>query len=265
MNADELRLRPGSPEDAQALADLFIAARRAAEPAIPPSVHTPSEIQRWFANLLGVADPDRLTEPERKRPHSETWVAERDSAVEGFLTLEREWLDSIYVRPGLTGQGIGTALLDLAKSLRPGGFGLWVFETNLGARRFYTRHGLLALERTDGRDNEEKAPDIAMVWPGEKPLDHLRRKIDAVDIDLGKVLARRAALTSAIQRFKPVSGHEGRDLAREAEIADRLAAHASNLGPDRIQRIMHAVITESLDAAAERAAAPGRTGPTGPT
>ncbi len=263
MKADELRLRPGTTDDAPALADLFLAARRASEPAIPASVHTPTEIHRWFADLLrldpstgsGHRELDHRGEPEREPSRRETWVAERSSAVVGFLTLEREWLDSIYVRPDLTGQGIGIALLDLAKSLRPGGFGLWVFETNAGARRFYARHGLLALERTDGLDNEEKAPDIAMVWPGEDPLAHLRRKIDAVDIELGKVLARRAALTSAIQRFKPVSGHEGRDLAREAEIADRLAAHASNLGPDRIQRIMHVVITESLDAAAERTAA----------
>lgn len=254
MNADDVTLRPGTTHDASALADLFIAARRAAEPEMPASIHTPAEIHHWFAELLG------RPESGPRGPRRETWVAERGDALVGYLVLDPEWLDSIYVHPDLTGEGIGTTLLDLAKSLRPGGFGLWVFETNGGARRFYARHGLLALERTDGLDNEEKAPDIAMVWPGEDPVGHLRRRIDAVDTELGKALARRAALTAAIQQFKTVSGHPGRDLAREAEIADRLATHASNLGADRIQRIMHLVITESLDAVPERqppAPAPG--------
>ena len=46
----------------------------------------------------------------------------------------------------------------------PGGFCLWVFETNTPARGFYARHGLVELERTDGAGNEEKQPDIRMAW-----------------------------------------------------------------------------------------------------
>jgi chorismate mutase len=41
----------------------------------------------------------------------------------------------------------------------------------------------------------------------------------------------------------------GRDPDREAEIAARMARRAPRLGRERIRRIMHAVITESLDAA----------------
>lgn len=247
MNADptpipDLDLRPGAAEDASALAELFIGARRAAEPAMPASVHAPAEIHHWFAGL-------GLGQPDKKR---ETWVAEQSGVVVGYVVLDPEWLDSLYVRHDLTGQGIGSVLLDLAKSLRPEGFGLWVFESNEPARRFYTARGLLALERTDGGENEEQAPDIAMVWPGTDPVAHLRRKIDAVDTDLGKVLARRAALTAVIQGFKPVAGHQGRDLAREVDIANRLAEHAPGLGPERIERILHVVISESLDAAAGR-------------
>ena len=60
--------------------------------------------------------------------------------------------------------GIGTALLDLATVLRPDGFGLWVFETNVAARRFYAARGLVEVERTDGADNEERAPDVHLRW-----------------------------------------------------------------------------------------------------
>ena len=47
--------------------------------------------------------------------------------------------------------------------LRPAGLRLWTFESNLGAQRFYERHGFRPIERTAG-DNEEGAPDILYVW-----------------------------------------------------------------------------------------------------
>ena len=60
----------------------------------------------------------------------------------------------------LTGRGIGSALLAVAKRERPQGLRLWAFQTNTGARRFYERHGFVEVRRTDGRDNEERAPDV---------------------------------------------------------------------------------------------------------
>jgi len=58
--------------------------------------------------------------------------------------------------------------LTLAKRERPGGLRLWTFESNTGAQRFYERHGFVATDRTDGRNNEEGAPDILYVWNGER-------------------------------------------------------------------------------------------------
>jgi GNAT superfamily N-acetyltransferase len=86
--------------------------------------------------------------------------------VVGYARFTATWLDDLYVVPGHAGSGIGSALLDLVKSLRPGGFQLWVFEMNAPARAFYARHGLVERERTDGSGNEESAPDIRMEWPG---------------------------------------------------------------------------------------------------
>ncbi|WP_460829450.1 hypothetical protein [Nocardioides hungaricus] len=62
-------------------------------------------------------------------------------------------------------------------------------------------------------------------------------------------MARRAALTRAVQGHKD---DPARDLAREQEIAAAMARRAPALGPERLSRIVHAIITESLDAAAER-------------
>ncbi len=233
----DLVLRPADPRDADTLADLFLSARAAAYPAMPRSIHTPEETHVWFRQLL-----------ESGR---ETWVAEREGDAVGYIVLDPEWLDSIYVRSDLTGAGIGTVLLDLAKSLRPDGFGLWVFESNEDAQRFYRRHGLVEIRRTDGADNEEREPDIELAWLGAEPVSALRRRIDALDEDLAALLDRRAVLSAIVQELKEVPGHAGRDPRREAEIAARMAEAAPHLGQDRIRRIMHVVIGESLDAAEE--------------
>jgi chorismate mutase/GNAT superfamily N-acetyltransferase len=240
----DLTLRPATADDADALAALFLAARAAAEPAMPPTVHPPHEVRHWFREVLGLV-PRTVPMPEAR----ETWVAVTAEGAVGYLVLDPEWLDSLYVRPDLTGRGIGSALLDLAKSLRPDGFGLWVFETNERAQEFYRRHGLVTVRRTDGADNEEHAPDLEMVWFGSDPLTGVRRRIDAVDDRLADLLNERALLTAAAQRLKPVSGHAGRDAAREAEIVARMARHAPDLGEAALARIMHAVISASLDAA----------------
>ena len=147
----ELVIRPAEGADADAIADLYTAARVAAVPAMPPALHTNAEDRAWFAA--------RLSDGEH-----EAWVAEADGVV-GFALITPTWLHGLYVDPAHQGQGIGSALLELVKSLRSDGFGLWVFESNTPARAFYARHGLVEVERTDGADNEERAPDIRMVWP----------------------------------------------------------------------------------------------------
>ena len=237
--ASDLVLRPATEEDARALAEVHLASRRAAVPAMPPSVHTDEETMGWVAGWLA--------------GDAEVWVAEAAGRPVGYARLTAGWLDDLYVRPEAARQGVGSALLELVKSLRPGGFALWVFESNEPARRFYRRRGLVELEHTDGSDNEERAPDLRMAWPGEDPVGYLRSQVDEVDDDLAKSLARRAALTAAIQGYKPVPGHAGRDPDREAEIAARMARHAPELGEPGLRRIMHEVITVSLDAYARAA------------
>jgi chorismate mutase len=173
------------------------------------------------------------------------WVAVADSIL-GYARFDDTWLDDLYVDPAAQGAGVGSALLDLVKAQRSSGFCLWVFESNEPARAFYRARGLVELERTDGSGNEEKAPDLRMAWPGTDPLAFYRRLIDDVDAQLGDLLNRRSALTRAVQQVK---GSTERDLDREREIARALAARAPLLGEDRAARIVHAIITESLDAA----------------
>lgn len=234
MLPEQIQLRPGAPTDLAPIADLFLASRAAAVPAMPP---------------VGRPDPDvRAYVGGWDLTRREVWVAEDDTGLTGFACLEDSWLGSLYVAPERARNGIGSALLDVVKSLRPAGFALWVFESNAPARAFYLRHGLVELEHTDGSDNMEHSPDLRMAWPGPDPVAYFRSEIDDVDGLLAVLLSRRTALTAAVQPHKPVAGHAGRDAEREREIAERMSTHAPGLSPDALHRIMHAVIAESLDA-----------------
>nr|WP_243716995.1 chorismate mutase [Actinomadura sp. KC345] len=83
-------------------------------------------------------------------------------------------------------------------------------------------------------------------------LGDARAAIDDLDAALATLLEHRAAVAAAVQRLKPVGGFAGRDPGRERRIVEAMAVHAPSLGPDRLGRIMNAVIEAGLDAAGER-------------
>lgn len=183
---DEVRLRPASPEEADRLARLQTRARQtAAMPVVVDDLATLSA---------------RLRE---RMADDETWVAQAAGGVVGYARFTGEWLDDLYVDPAWSRAGIGTLLLDLVKSRTPDGFGLWVFEENADARAFYRQQGLLELETTDGSANDERCPDVRMVWPGRDPRSHLARLLDDVESQLDELSARRRALVAALARAVP--------------------------------------------------------------
>jgi GNAT superfamily N-acetyltransferase len=142
-------LRRAAPDDAYAIAAVFTAAR-AAQAEVIPDLHTPDE-HRWFVR-------------ERMLPTQEVWVAEDDGEIVGFAAINEDLLGHIYVHPSVQGRGFGKALLEKTKERRPDGFTLWTHQPNDGARRFYEREGLVAVEFTDGATNEERMPDVRYAW-----------------------------------------------------------------------------------------------------
>jgi GNAT superfamily N-acetyltransferase len=147
----EVSVRRAVAEDGPVIAGLYTAARVHAVPQMPPAMHTAQEDVGYYSR--------RITDAEVT-----TWVAEADGEVVGFALCTPTFLDGLYVRPGLTGQGIGSLLLDVVEATHPDGYELWVFQSNTGARRLYESRGLVEVERTDGSGNEERAPDIRMAW-----------------------------------------------------------------------------------------------------
>ncbi|HET8529203.1 MAG TPA: GNAT family N-acetyltransferase [Gaiellaceae bacterium] len=82
----------------------------------------------------------------------------------GFTLLAGDTLSHLYVHPDALGTGVGRALFEHVKTIRPHGFELWVFQQNGRARRFYEAHGAVAVELTDGAGNEERTPDVRYEW-----------------------------------------------------------------------------------------------------
>jgi 3-deoxy-7-phosphoheptulonate synthase len=75
-----------------------------------------------------------------------------------------------------------------------------------------------------------------------------RSMIDTIDDAVFQMLEYRAAMVDAVQQRKSDARLPGRDFGREREIVARLARHAPRLGDERVERLVHAIIDECLDA-----------------
>ena len=86
-------------------------------------------------------------------PASETFVYEANEQIAGFYCLGST-LAAVFVLPSLQGQGIGSALMDDAKSRRAC-LQLSVYSQNAPSINFYKQHGFISLgEQIDEQTGE---------------------------------------------------------------------------------------------------------------
>jgi GNAT superfamily N-acetyltransferase len=134
--------------DAEEIADLFSTSFRLL--TFLPPLHTRDEDRAYVRDVLL---------PEQRI----TVALTDDEGIVGFLAEREGWINQLYVRSDSLGRGIGSLLMADAKSRNPN-LTLWSFLENLRARRFYEKHGFIEVDRTDGRGNEAKRPDIRYRW-----------------------------------------------------------------------------------------------------
>ncbi len=127
------------------------------------AVLTPSFRLLAFLPMLHTAGEDRAFVADVVLKECAVTVAERDGRVVAFLARAGEEIRLLYTHPAFIGGGAGRLLLDGAKASAEA-LELWCFQANTAARRFYERHGFRAVRFTDGRDNEEKTPDVRYRW-----------------------------------------------------------------------------------------------------
>jgi ribosomal protein S18 acetylase RimI-like enzyme len=139
-------IRRATAADVEAIVDVF--EHTLATMTYLPVTHSHEENLAWFGARV---------------EDCEGWVWDA-GGVRGYMLLAEDELLHIYLAPGWTGRGVGTQLLELAKARLAEGFRLWTFQQNEGARRWYERHGLQAIELGDGSGNEEGVPDVRYEW-----------------------------------------------------------------------------------------------------
>jgi putative acetyltransferase len=88
---------------------------------------------------------ERKNLPELYLPNADTWVAEINDEVVGFIALIGNEVGAIFVQPTHHGEGAGLALMNKAQEIH-GELEVEVFSENCIGRRFYARYGFKQLE-----------------------------------------------------------------------------------------------------------------------
>ncbi|MBT2900358.1 GNAT family N-acetyltransferase [Streptomyces sp. McG3] len=152
-----VRLRPATPNDAEAVTRVFLASRAAAMPYLP-RVHSDEDTLAWITHVVLPTS-------------TAVWVAEETAEGGepiGFAVLAGDdELDHLYLRPDALRRGIGSRLLAEVRGAARGALKLYVFQRNAAARAFYERHGFTAVAFDDGARNEENEPDVLYRWAPE--------------------------------------------------------------------------------------------------
>ena len=150
--SQKFSMRLATPLDADAIANLYLASRKAYI-SFAPLAHSDDDIREWVKNSL--------------IPNIHVWIIEQDNIVLGMMAISEKqgmhWIEQLYVLPKSTGQGIGSLLMEKAKSFNIP-IRLRTFQENWGARRFYDRHGFTIIEFSDGSENEKHCPDMVYEW-----------------------------------------------------------------------------------------------------
>lgn len=141
-------IRPAVVADAAGCARAYVRSKAFGLPEVPEP-HTEAEITAWIA--------------EQAIPGMDVLVAELDGVIAGQMMLAPGWLHHLYIDPSWMGRGLGDRFMAMARQRQPEGLQLWAFQSNARARRFYERHGFVAVELTDGAGNEERWPDVRYV------------------------------------------------------------------------------------------------------
>ncbi len=176
-------IRLAKPADAAGITTVLWTSRRQAMPWLKER-YTEADALHWVGHVLLAT--------------SQVWVAVQDGQIVGYAALGGDVLEQLYILPGFQQQGTGTRLLAVACEAAGDRLSLYAFARNLGARRFYERHGFAVVAESDGARNEEREPDVLYECAG---LNRLREPPS-----LGDCVRPRALSVARIRRQRGARG-----------------------------------------------------------
>jgi len=98
---------------------------------------------------------------EKYIPMSETYAAKNYDKIIGFISLMDEYVAAIFVKTEMQGKGVGTYLLNHAKSFR-NSLLLKVFSKNIKSIEFYKSKGFTVIAESKDEDTGEE--ELVMQW-----------------------------------------------------------------------------------------------------
>ena len=139
-------IRKFETQDLDAVMQIWLHGNLDAHPFIPASF--------WTDHFETVRD---------MLPQAELYVHENEATrqIDGFIGLTENHIEGIFVAKAARSNGIGKALLDHAKLLKPS-LTLNVYQKNERALAFYRREQFAV--QSEGIDEDTSKADIQMLW-----------------------------------------------------------------------------------------------------
>lgn len=142
-----MMIRKLQDADIDRVTDIWLDANLRAHSFISP--------QYWKGNFETV---------KKMLPQAEVYVYENDREIWGFIGLNGEYIEGIFVPGEMQSRGIGKRLLDFVKTKKTE-LRLNVYQKNMRAIRFYQREGFKILR--EGMDEATGEKDYEMTWRQE--------------------------------------------------------------------------------------------------
>ena len=98
-------------------------------------------------------------------PQAEVYVYEDDKMIQGFIGINDEYIEGIFVSDEMQSRGIGKMLLDYIKDKKDR-LQLKVYQKNVRAMSFYQREGFTIQSEEHGRIHRRKriCDELGIVW-----------------------------------------------------------------------------------------------------
>ena len=96
-------------------------------------------------------------------PQAEIYVSENENTqqIDGFIGLNQDYIEGIFVKKSMRSKGIGKQLLDYVKKIKPQ-ISLSVYQKNHKAISFYQREHFTIQKESMDEDTGEK--EFFMIW-----------------------------------------------------------------------------------------------------
>ena len=95
--------------------------------------------------------------------NNQIWVVVSQNYPVGFMAMNNDFVDQLYIDPDHQRRGIGRSLLKLARERSPEHVWLYTLQVNASARSFYEKNGFVA-EKFGISPPPESEPDVEYHW-----------------------------------------------------------------------------------------------------